>query len=243
MVAHRCVLHEVDVAHGLAVFAHILVLLAQGGELFLDVFVVAVDPLGELLHIVGAGDEAERLAVEPVGSIGLMARGEDGSAVFERDAYHLRLPRGGRLELVADGGHEEVARRALSVLRVAAYCLFGGVLTAVDIFAVFHEVVAGNAVDAGYGASEGRRVADGGDGGDVVDLAVLAGEALAEHPSESSLGVFVVEAIEVVPAHLVYSDAYDKFRTRLCCHRQAAHHQQNGCNQKSFHMIVFDVYS
>ena len=39
-----------------------------------------VDPLGQFVHIEGAGDESSCLVVEPIGTVGMMSGRKDGSA-------------------------------------------------------------------------------------------------------------------------------------------------------------------
>ena len=54
---------------------------------------------------------------------------------------------------------------------------------------------------------------------DIVYHCVLAIEAFVHHALEATVAIEVVIAVEVVPAHLVYHDAYDEFRSVLgvCC--------------------------
>ena len=180
-------------------------------ELLVDFLVVGIHPPWQLVHIVGAADKALGLLVEPVGGIGAMACGKNGGAVLERYANDLRLPRSGGLQFVADGGHPQVAGRHLAFLGGGAHGLHGGVAAAVGHAVAFPEVVAGNAVDAGHRTGVERGVADGGHRGDVVNLAVLERVAFAEHAAETVVGVVVVEAVEIVPAHLVDGNAYHQF--------------------------------
>ena len=61
-------------------------------------------PVGQLFHVISAGDEVAHGVVEPVGGIGRVAGGQDGGTVLERDTDDFRLEVGGQLQLVADGG-------------------------------------------------------------------------------------------------------------------------------------------
>ena len=105
-----------------------------------------VDPLGQFVHIEGAGDESSCLVVEPIGTVGMMSGRKDGSAVFQRHANDLGAVVGGKAQLVADGCRPQIAWRHVACLSIGAYGFHGVVAHAVDNLSVFHKGVAGNAV-------------------------------------------------------------------------------------------------
>ncbi len=71
--------------------------------------VEGLNPGGKLRAPVGGGDEVAGGMVEPEGSVGGMAAGEDRGTVFERDAEELRLAARGENDFVAQGAGELVA--------------------------------------------------------------------------------------------------------------------------------------
>ena len=155
------------------------VVLQQGGDAV--ALVEALDPLGQLLHVVAAGDEVPRSIVQPVGPVGRVACGQDGGAVLDGYAYGLAAEVGGDAQLVGDGRREEVAGRHLPALAVGR--ADGGhatILRAVDRGVVLDEVIARDAVDGRYAARMYGAMPDGGDAGQVVDAGVLAVEALGK---------------------------------------------------------------
>ena len=111
-------------------------------------------PRGQLLHVVGAGDKGRHALVIPVGGIGRMARGQDGSAVLERDAHHLALEVGGQSQLVAHGGHQQVAWRSPAQRAGSAHTGLAVVLHARHGFAPYVVAVAGDAARGWRGAGE-----------------------------------------------------------------------------------------
>ena len=123
-----------------------------GTRLHTHGLVEAVDPLGQLVHIIGAGDEVSCRGVPPVGGIGSMACGQDGCAVLERNAKDLGLVVGGYLEHIADTCGKEVARRHLALSARRAHAMHGGVGHAVHLLAGNHKIVAGDAVEAWHRA-------------------------------------------------------------------------------------------
>ena len=129
------------------VFAQFLELLV-----LCQLLVVVLRPLRQLVHVVGRGDEAAVLQVEPVGGVGAVACWQYGSAVLVADADDLRLEVGVQTQLVADGGGEHVAWRALALVAVAANGLHAVVFTAVNLLAADVEIVAADAVECRRGA-------------------------------------------------------------------------------------------
>ena len=218
------------------------------GEFLVDTVVIGAGPLGQFLHIIGTADEALGILVEPIGGIGAMACGKNGSTVLERDADDLGLPGGGGLQLVADGGHLKIEGRHTSGLRRGTYGLHGAVGAAIGHLAVFQEVVAGDAMDAGHSTRVQGGVTDGCHRRDVVDLAILEGIAFSEHTAEATVNILVVEAVEIVPAHLVDGDSDNKFRadfTYGSCHggerkeAQEKRHQEISFFHNRFCFIMF----
>lgn len=145
----------------------------------------------------------------------MVSGGKDGGAVFEGDADYAGAEVGGEKELVRDGRRQEVAGGHVTSGGGAADGMGGGVAYAVNRFSrgLVDPVVAGDAVDGGDGAGEDGGVADGGIGGEVVDVGVFTGEAFGEEAAESAGGVAGGVAVEVVPAHLVDDDADDEAGT------------------------------
>ena len=58
-------------------------------------------------------------------------------------------------------------------------------------------------------------MADSRNGRNVVNLAVLKRIAIAEHSFEAVVHILIVKTIEIVPTHLIYSNAHHEFRTNL----------------------------
>ena len=138
-----------------------------------------------------------------------MAGREDGGTVFIAHADDLRLEVGMQAQLVADGCGQHIARRHLALLLVVGTDdVDRRVVGAVDLTAVFEEVVAADAVERRRGAGIDGRVAYRRYRRDIVDQAVVAGKALTYQPPEAVVGKLVVVTRQVVPAHLVYDDAY-----------------------------------
>ena len=123
-----------------------------GTRLHTHGLVEAVDPLGQFVHIIGAGDEVACRGVPPVGGVGSMACGQDGSSVLERNAKDLGLVVGGYLEHIADACGKKVARRHLALSARRAHAMHGGVGHAVHPLSGNHKIVAGDAVEAGHRA-------------------------------------------------------------------------------------------
>ena len=68
-----------------------------------------------------------------------------------------------------------------------------------------------------YGACKDRGVPNSSYRGNVVDHRVLAGKAVIQQPFESSVPVFTIEAVEVIPSHLVDNDANHQFGSFELC--------------------------
>ena len=161
-------------------------------------------PLGQVLHVVGAGDEVARLVVQPVGTVSRVTCGEDGGAVLDSDTDSLRAEVRSDTQLVGDGRREEVAGRHLPADAVRyPYRAYRRVLRAVDGVAILEEVIPCDTVDRGDTTRVDGAVPDSGIGGDVIDAGILAVEALREEALEATLDEASLIAIEVVPRHLV----------------------------------------
>ena len=189
---------------------HLLVFAGLGGIALVEL----AHPAGQLLHVVGGGDEMADAVVVPVGGIGCMAGGEDGGTVLHGNAEDARLEVVAQAQLVADGVAEHVAWRAESGTGVAAYALYVVVAAAVGPGAegVVVEVVAADAVEGWRGTGVDAGVADGGDGGHVVDHAVLAGVAFVDEAFQSAVDKVLIVIVEVVPTHLVDDKSDDELR-------------------------------
>ena len=113
-----------EVGDGCGRGAYIVVEVAGAGFGFGDgaggavAVVEGLGPGGKLLLPVGGGDELAAGVVEPEGSVGGVAGGEDGGAVLEGDAEELGLALGGEDDFVAEGGGEFVAGGCADVLGV-----------------------------------------------------------------------------------------------------------------------------
>ena len=196
-----------------------------------------VHPVGELVHIVRAGDKACRRLVVPVGGIGCMSGGEDGCAVLQRHAYHSGLEVCRCTQHVADGCSHHVSRRHAAGFRAGAHTCDGGVVGAIDAFAVEVEVVSRDTAGGRHCAGVDAGVSHAGDGGHIVEHLVVAREAFSHQTLHASFTILVVIIIHVVPTHLVDYKTHDEFRTRHLCrrhHGKAAH--ENGKND-SFHSM------
>ena len=90
---------------GDALGLHLLVLAGLGGIALVEL----AHPAGQLLHVVGGGDEVADAVVVPVGGIGGVAGGEDGGTVLHGDAEDARAEVVAQAQLVADGVAEHVA--------------------------------------------------------------------------------------------------------------------------------------
>ena len=154
-------------------------------------------PFRQFLHIPGAGAEAAFNVVKPEGPGGSMTGGENRGAVFERNADNAGLEIGGEHQFVGDGRGEQVAGRHISGGRCAADGLDGIVLGAINGLpgCLVDPVVACDAVDRGYRSGEDGGMADGGEGGQVADIGVFAGEAFVEQSPEAARAVAVIIAI------------------------------------------------
>ena len=161
-------------------------------------------PLGQVLHIVGAGDEVTRLVIQPVSTVSRVACGEDGGAILDSYTDGLRAEVRSDAQLIGDGRSEEVAGRHLPADAVGyTYRAYRRVLRAVDGVAILEEVIPCDTVDRGDTTRVDGAVADSGIGGDVVDAGILAVEALREEALEATLDEASLIAVEVVPRHLV----------------------------------------
>ena len=67
-------------------------------------------------------------------------------------------------------------------------------------------------MEGGSGAGINAGVADAGDGGHVVDHAVLAGVAFVDEAFQSAIDKVLIVIVEVVPAHLVDDESDDELR-------------------------------
>ena len=163
-----------------------------------------LDPLGQILHVVGAGDEASGLVIEPVSAVGSVTSREDGSTVLDGDTDGLRAEVRSNAQLIGDGRRQEVARGHLSAEAVgSSHGADGGILRAVDGVAVLEEVIPCNTVECGDATGVDGAVPDGGVGREVVDARVLAVEALRKQSLEAAFDKASLIAVKVVPGHLV----------------------------------------
>ena len=67
-------------------------------------------PVGERFHVVAGSNEGAGGRFDPVGSVGGIAGGQDGSAIFEGDPKNSGLALRRQTELVANGRGTEVKR-------------------------------------------------------------------------------------------------------------------------------------
>ena len=194
---------------------------------FVVVFLVEVGyPTGQFVHVIGAGDKRCAALVIPVGAHGVMACRQDGGAVLEGDAHGAALEIGGQLQLVGNGGGDEVAGRLAAGLVVAAHAAFAVVLHARHVPAVKHEVVARDAVEGRCRARVDARMSCSRHRGHIVDDGVIAQVTVLEQGLEATLAPLVI--IEVVPPHLVHNKAHNQFRpTRLRTGPQRHHSHHN----------------
>ena len=237
-VLSHLLVHEYSLSH-LECHGHSLVLALQVIAWLGTVLLVEVlDPLWQIVHIVCAGHEVACLGVPPVCRVSRMACGQYGGAVLQRHTYHLRLPVGSQLQLVAYGRGDEVAWRHLSLLRVRSDAPHGAVAAAVYGFAVDEEVVAADAMQGGCRAGIYARVAYGCDGGDIRYHVVLTREALVDESLQSALAILIIIIVQVVPSHLVNHQSYNQFRAfqSSCSHDSNGHGaQHHKCNTNLFH--------
>ena len=104
LVTIRVVLYQIGrFLTGLGVLDDIL-------DLRLYLSIILLHPVGQFVHVVSTGDEAQCFLVKPVGGIGTMTGGKDGGTVLEGHTDHLRLPVRGRLQLITDRCHLQVPR-------------------------------------------------------------------------------------------------------------------------------------
>ena len=176
--------------------------------------------VGQLVHIVRAGDKSGYALVIPESAVGRMARRQNGCTVLNSHAEHLGLEVGGLAQHVAYSGAEHVVGRHLSRLRCSAYALHRGVVAAVYHLVAVAEVVRCNAVSGRTGSSIDAGVSHTRYGRHIVEHLVVARESLVDETLHSALAELVVIVVEIVPTHLVDNDAYHQLRAlHLCaCH-------------------------
>ena len=163
-----------------------------------------LDPFGQILHVVGAGDEASGLVIKPVSAVGSVTSREDGGTVLDGDTDGFRAEVRSDAQLIGDGRRQEVARGHLSAEAVgSSHGADGGILRAVDGVAVLEEVIPCNTVEGGDATGVDGAVPDGGVGREVVDARVLAVEALRKQSLEAAFYEASLIAVKVVPGHLV----------------------------------------
>ena len=222
------------------VLAHLLEFLVLG---HLGVNVLGIG--GQFVHIVGAGDEAALGDVHPIGCVGATASRQDGSTVFIADANDLGTEVGVEAQLVADGRGQQQMGRRLAFLAVGAHGAHGGVLDATHRLAIDIERVAADAVIGWGSAGIDGAVANGGDGGHIVDEAVVHRIALGDQALQSAVIKLVVIAREVVPAHLVDHHANHQLGS-LCknClgHRGETHGQSKNEKDVFLHILVVEFF-
>ena len=82
-------------------------------------------------------------------------------------------------------------------------------------------------------------MADGGNGGHIVDHGVLAAETFAQQALEAAFAKLVIIIIEVIPSHLVDHEANDELGPLYLGESRGAgkdHHQERN---QSFHCNLF----
>ena len=82
-------------------------------------------------------------------------------------------------------------------------------------------------MEGGHRACIIARVANGCDGGQIVDHLVVATEALVHETLEAALAELVVIIGEIVPTHLVKDYAHHKFRSLDLCVGYHGHAAEN----------------
>ena len=223
LVLDGCLCHEEGLGH--AVGRHLDVFARVPGVFLVEL----LDPLWQILHVVGGGDVVADAVIPPVGGVGSLSGREDGGTVLHGYADDLRPEVGGHFEHVADGGCRHLAGRHLSGTALTAHALHGVVGAAVGEASVHVEVVAGDAVEGRCGSGVDAGVSDTCHGGHVVDEGVVAVEAFVDESAQTSLFVFVVVDIEVVPPHLVDDESYDQFRPFHLRHGCHGYHADDEC--------------
>ncbi len=200
--------------------------------------VEVVNPFGQLVHVVCARYEISRLIVKPKRAVGIVSGGQYGCTVFKCHANHFGLAVGGNLHFVANGSDPQIARRHLSCLACSANWFHGTVVRTVHFLSVLHEFVSCNAVYRRYATCIYAGVTDGCDRRHIRQARVFTRKALSKQSFETTVTVATLIAVQIVPPHLVYHNAYYKSWTGCLCANTAAHHQQ--ChNGKSVYLSHF----
>ena len=108
--------------------------------------------VGQLVHIVRAGDKSCHALVIPESAVGRVARRQYGGTVLYSHAENLGLEVGSLAQHVAYSGAEHVVGRHLCRLRCGAYALHRGVVAAVHHLVAHAELVRGDTVSGRSGS-------------------------------------------------------------------------------------------
>src|SRR5690606_39345653 len=135
--------------------------------------------------------------------------------VFKRYSNYFCTVLRRKLKLIRNGSGQHARRGYISVAFRVAYHLIASILDTIHGFFCLFVVPAipYDAVERRSRSGIHRGVARTSDGRKIVIVTVPHVKTLVHHPLESPLSKAVVKAIKILPAHLVYNDAYYQFGT------------------------------
>ena len=172
-------------------------------------------PCGNVIHVIGAGHPIARLGIIPVSGICSVSGRQDGTPVLDGDPDDLRPEIRRHAQLVGDGGRPQVAGRHRLRFRRSSNGRDGGIFHTIDGTAKgpLIPIVSHDPVDGGGGAGINGCVTGCGDRLRIWDESVLTSEPFAEHPLQSTLAISMLEAVEIIPSHLIDHNSNDQLWT------------------------------
>ena len=177
-------------------------------------------PVWKRVHVIAGSDEGAGSRFDPVGAVGRIAGGQNGGAIFERDAEDFGLALGRQAQRVANGGGAKIERggsgllagmdRAQDAVAIVLDRGYGTSLVAAQV----PPRIGGDAVAVGIGPGSQGGVAGSGLGVGVVVVAIFEVSALVEEEAEAAAFEIGTVAVEVVGAKLV--DHQDDDQPGMC---------------------------